>query len=434
MSSSWQAWSSRSTVPAHVTDPLLNGRRRVDLRTGDRVDEEQLLLDADRERVGPTRRRGRSEPPTAAAVAEAAEEQEEHDDDEQDGEHGVRLRSRMVLAAVPARPIAQATVWGSPPGMRIGCFLSSEEFGPRRARRAGAARRGGRLPRPVDLRPLPPVERRAGPQPVRVVGDRRDLARSTNLPVTTAVTCPTVRHPSGGHRPGGGHAARCCSRAASGSASAAARPSTSTSSATAGPRPTCAWRCSRRPSRSSARSGRAASSSHHGRHYTVENARIYDLPEPPPPILVSGFGPKAIRAGRAHRRRLLHHVARQGGDRPLPLGGRQGSRARRDQGLLHGRRGRRPVPPRTGCGPTRRCPGELAQVLPTPAHFEQACELVTPDMLVTPVGPDLDAARGIPAPVPRRRRRRALRAADRARPGRVLRYLGTRDPATLRLT
>src|ERR1700755_360857 len=34
--------------------------------------------------------------------------------------------------------------------------------------------------------------------------------------------------------------------------------------------------------------------SHHGSHYTVENARVYDLPDEPPPILVSGFGPKAI--------------------------------------------------------------------------------------------------------------------------------------------
>src|ERR671920_2048319 len=33
---------------------------------------------------------------------------------------------------------------------------------------------------------------------------------------------------------------------------------------------------------------------HRGIHYTVENARIYDLPDEPPPILVSGFGPKAI--------------------------------------------------------------------------------------------------------------------------------------------
>src|SRR5687767_6204733 len=35
--------------------------------------------------------------------------------------------------------------------------------------------------------------------------------------------------------------------------------------------------------------------SHRGRHYTVENARVYDLPDTPPPVLVSGFGPKAVR-------------------------------------------------------------------------------------------------------------------------------------------
>src|SRR4051794_28137860 len=36
------------------------------------------------------------------------------------------------------------------------------------------------------------------------------------------------------------------------------------------------------------------SQSHRGRHYTVENARIYTLPERPPEILMSGFGPKAV--------------------------------------------------------------------------------------------------------------------------------------------
>ena len=40
--------------------------------------------------------------------------------------------------------------------------------------------------------------------------------------------------------------------------------------------------------------------------------------------------------------------------------------------------------------PNEALPGELAQVLPTPAHFEQACELVTPDKLMTPMGPDID--------------------------------------------
>jgi G6PDH family F420-dependent oxidoreductase len=32
-----------------------------------------------------------------------------------------------------------------------------------------------------------------------------------------------------------------------------------------------------------------------GRHYAVENARLYTLPDESPPILVSGFGPKAAR-------------------------------------------------------------------------------------------------------------------------------------------
>src|SRR4051794_41045561 len=33
---------------------------------------------------------------------------------------------------------------------------------------------------------------------------------------------------------------------------------------------------------------------HHGAHYDVVQARVYSLPDTPPPILVSGFGPKAI--------------------------------------------------------------------------------------------------------------------------------------------
>src|ERR671915_55674 len=34
--------------------------------------------------------------------------------------------------------------------------------------------------------------------------------------------------------------------------------------------------------------------SHHGKHFTVENARLYTLPDEPPPIYVAAFGPKAI--------------------------------------------------------------------------------------------------------------------------------------------
>jgi G6PDH family F420-dependent oxidoreductase len=42
--------------------------------------------------------------------------------------------------------------------------------------------------------------------------------------------------------------------------------------------------------------------------------------------------------------------------------------------------------------PNEALPGELPQVLPTPAHFEQASELVTEEMIgeAVPCGPDLD--------------------------------------------
>ena len=33
--------------------------------------------------------------------------------------------------------------------------------------------------------------------------------------------------------------------------------------------------------------------SHHGKHYTVENARLYTLPEEPPPMIVAAAGPQA---------------------------------------------------------------------------------------------------------------------------------------------
>src|SRR5918998_3560501 len=40
-------------------------------------------------------------------------------------------------------------------------------------------------------------------------------------------------------------------------------------------------------------------SSHHGHHYTVENARIFDVPDEPPPIAVAASGTKAVElAGR----------------------------------------------------------------------------------------------------------------------------------------
>ena len=154
----------------------------------------------------------------------------------------------------------------------------------------------------------------------------------------------------------------------------------------------------------------------------------------PPPILVSGFGPKAIRARGPDRRRLLHDLAGRGCDRPLPLRGRQGPGARGDQGLLLDDEDDARSRPSSALWPNEGLPGELAQVLPTPAHFEQACELVTGEHIASPVGPDLDKHAESLQAVRRRGRRRAVRAADRSRAGRVLHDLGRQGPPTLHLT
>jgi G6PDH family F420-dependent oxidoreductase len=131
---------------------------------------------------------------------------------------------------------------------------------------------------------------------------------------------------------------------------------------------------------------------HRGRHYRVAHARVYDLPDQPPPIVISGFGPKAVKlAARigdgyctvgpdADSVKLFRSESQNG---HLVQGGlkvcwdEDAEKARKTVHRLWANEG---------------LPGELAQVLPTPEHFEQASELVTEDMLAedTPCGPDVE--------------------------------------------
>jgi G6PDH family F420-dependent oxidoreductase len=124
---------------------------------------------------------------------------------------------------------------------------------------------------------------------------------------------------------------------------------------------------------------------HYGEYYVVENARIYTLPETPPPIYVSGFGRKSIALaarvgdGYCSTRPDAELVGRfrdgGGGEKPCQGGtkvcwGEDEQAARRVAHQLW---------------PTDSLPGELAQVLPTPAHFEQASTLVTEEMVARSV-------------------------------------------------
>jgi G6PDH family F420-dependent oxidoreductase len=132
--------------------------------------------------------------------------------------------------------------------------------------------------------------------------------------------------------------------------------------------------------------------SHRGRHYTVENARIYDLPERLPPVIISGFGPKstalAARIGdgfctTSPDRGAVESFRAAAGTRKPVLGGMKVCwDEREDRARARAHR----------LWPSEALPGELAQVLPTPAHFEQACSLVTEEMVAerVPCGPELE--------------------------------------------
>jgi G6PDH family F420-dependent oxidoreductase len=120
--------------------------------------------------------------------------------------------------------------------------------------------------------------------------------------------------------------------------------------------------------------------SHYGKHYTVEHARIYTLPQSPPPVYVSGFGPKAATlAGRIGDgyvstmpdADLLKTYRDAGGKGPAQAGTKvcwatDEAAARKTAHRLWANQG---------------VPGELSQVLPMPEHFEQASSLVTEEII-----------------------------------------------------
>ena len=87
--------------------------------------------------------------------------------------------------------------------MKIGYFLSCEEYPPRATHRAGQAGAGRRARPALDLRPLPPVDRRAGRERVRLVGDRRAVAGRARDARHDGRHLPDGAHPSRDHRPGG---------------------------------------------------------------------------------------------------------------------------------------------------------------------------------------------------------------------------------------
>jgi G6PDH family F420-dependent oxidoreductase len=130
---------------------------------------------------------------------------------------------------------------------------------------------------------------------------------------------------------------------------------------------------------------------HHGRHYTVEDARLFTLPASPPPLTMAGSGPQAAElAGRladgfwstSPDAEVVQAFRTAGGEGKPTYGQLTGCWAPDE---ADARKTALSVWPNAGVA------GQLSQDLPTPAHFQMATKMVREDDVAERVvcGPDV---------------------------------------------
>jgi len=274
--------------------------------------------------------------------------------------------------------------------MKIGYFLSCEEYGPADlVAQAVAAERAGFEGLWISDH-YHPWNDAQGQSPFvwSVIGA---VSQACSLPVTTAVTCPTVRI----------HPAIIAQAAATSAVMTGGRFTLGVGSGEAlnehilgDPWPSIDLRLEMLEEavdlmRELWEGGFVTRT---GRHYRVDHARIYTLPDEPPPVYVSGFGPKATdvaaRIGDGYIStqsdpELVTRFKEATGGKPAAAGTKVAFAATEEEGVRHAHR----------LWATSGLPGELAQVLPSPRHFEQASELVTEESTRSSVvaGNDVEA-------------------------------------------
>lgn len=303
-----------------------------------------------------------------------------------------------VITAVPRRTRCATTEsrvafpgFGYRPTMsKIGYFLSCEQFGPKelvdQAKRAEAAGFDS-LWISDHFHPWNDAQ---GNSPF-VWGVIGALSEATSLPVSTAVTCPTIRiHPAIIAQAVATAAVQLNGKFVFGVGSGEAL----NEHVLGDPFPSVGLRLEMLEEavdliRLLLRGNEI---SHHGTHYEVQEARIYTLPEQPVPIYVSGFGPQAAEfAGRigdgfvtvlpdAELIKTFRDAG--GGDKPVQAGTKVSWDRDPDKGLEFAHQ----------LWANESLPGQLAQILPRPADFEAAMSLVPKETVAESVasGPDPD--------------------------------------------
>jgi G6PDH family F420-dependent oxidoreductase len=270
--------------------------------------------------------------------------------------------------------------------MRYGYFLSSEEYEPASlVRQARMAEEAGFDALWISDHFHPWLDGQGQSSFVwSVIGA---ISQVTSLPVTTAVTCPTIRvHPAVIAQ-----AAATASLLTGGKFTLGVGTGEALNEHVTGAKwPPAAERQEMLEEAVTiiAELFTGEQLTHHGKYYEVETARLYSVPEVPPPIYVSGFGESSARlAARigdgfmcvspdADLVKLYRDQG--GGNRPVQGGLKacwapDAAEARRTMRRLW---------------PSDYVPGEAAQLLPLPRHFAQVSELVTEDMVTAPGGPD----------------------------------------------
>jgi G6PDH family F420-dependent oxidoreductase len=269
---------------------------------------------------------------------------------------------------------------------RYGYFLSSEEYDPASlVRQALLAEEAGFDALWISDHFHPWLDEQGhSPFVWSVIGA---ISQVTSLPVTTAVTCPTTRiHPAVIAQ-----AAATASLLTGGKFTLGVGTGEALNEHITGAKwPAAAERRDMLEEAVAiiARLFTGEQLTHHGAHYQVDTARLYSVPDQPPPIYLSGFGEHSARLAakiadgyicmgpQADLIKLYRDEG--GGDQPVQ-GGIKGCWAPdEDSGRATMHR----------LWPNDSIPGEAAQLLPLPRHFEQVSQLVTQDMVTAPCGPD----------------------------------------------
>jgi G6PDH family F420-dependent oxidoreductase len=274
--------------------------------------------------------------------------------------------------------------------VKIGYFLSAEEYSPGQlVEQAVAAERAGFEALWISDHYHPwNDEQGHSPFVWSVIGA---LSQACRLPVTTAVTCPTVRiHPAVVAQAAATSSVLLDGRFALGVGSGEALNEHITGQGW--PNIDLRLEMLEEAVDVMRKLWDGEFVTHRGRHYTVEHARIYTRPAEPPPIYISGLGPKSAQlAGRIGDGyittqpdpSMLKQFRENGGAGKVTQAGYKVCWATDDESAV-----------RTAhrLWATQGLPGELSQVLPSPRHFEQASALVTEDMTRESLayGPDIE--------------------------------------------